>query len=212
MRQSYAWRSLLLAGLLAFVGVSIVLQIVRIQNSPEAAIFRAQLEGYQNELRTYYPERGEIYDRTGHLIAGNRTVYEVGVQLSDVHDKHAVALAVAAQLGLNPDDLYRLMAAPPENMQYMVLADYVDPEKASQLQQLQLNAAALAAPGQKNSLGGLHFRAHPQRGYPEGALASNVLGFVSREGRGYFGIEEKYNNLLAGNPVQVWCRPIRTGR
>ena len=24
------------------------------------------------------------------------------------------------------------------------------------------------------------------------------------EGRGYFGVEEKYNDLLAGNPVQVW--------
>jgi cell division protein FtsI/penicillin-binding protein 2 len=31
-----------------------------------------------------------------------------------------------------------------------------------------------------------------------------VLGFVTRDGRGYFGIEEKYNDLLAGNPVQVW--------
>ena len=31
-----------------------------------------------------------------------------------------------------------------------------------------------------------------------------MLGFVSREGRGYFGVEEKYNSLLAGNPVRVW--------
>jgi cell division protein FtsI/penicillin-binding protein 2 len=30
-----------------------------------------------------------------------------------------------------------------------------------------------------------------------------VLGFVNREGKGYFGIEEKYDNLLAGNPVTV---------
>jgi cell division protein FtsI/penicillin-binding protein 2 len=30
------------------------------------------------------------------------------------------------------------------------------------------------------------------------------LGFVNREGRGYFGVEEKYNDLLAGNPVRVW--------
>ena len=32
----------------------------------------------------FYPERGEIYDRNGHLLAGNRTVYEVGVSLSEV--------------------------------------------------------------------------------------------------------------------------------
>ena len=204
MRQSYAWRSLLLAGLLAFVGISIVLQIVRIQNSPEAAIFRVQAAGYENELQTFYPERGEIYDRTGHLLAGNQTVYEIGVQLGDVHDKHTVALTVGAELGLNPDDLYREMADPPQNLQYLVLADYVDPGKASQLQQLQISEGAQTTPGQISNLAGLHFRAHPERSYPEGTLASNILGFVSREGRGYFGIEEKYNNLLAGNPIQVW--------
>jgi hypothetical protein len=40
MREQYAWRSLTLAGILALVGLSIILQIVRIQNSPEAATFR----------------------------------------------------------------------------------------------------------------------------------------------------------------------------
>jgi cell division protein FtsI/penicillin-binding protein 2 len=53
-------------------------------------------------------------------------------------------------------------------------------------------------------LRGLAFKPHFQRSYPESTLASNVLGFVTRDGRGYFGIEEKYNDLLAGNPVQVW--------
>lgn len=181
-----------------------LLQIIRIQNSPEAAIFRAQALEYANVLQTFYPQRGEIYDRDGHLLAGNQTVYEVGVQLSDAHDKHAIALAVGAELGLNPDTLYGQMTDPPEKLQYLVLADYVDSEKAAQLQQLQVNTAAKTAPGEFSSLAGLHFRAHPQRSYPEGSLASNVLGFVSREGRGYFGIEEKYNNLLAGNPIRVW--------
>lgn len=204
MRQQYAWRSLVVAGILGFVGVSIILQIIRIQNSPEAAIFRAQANEYANVLKTYYPERGEIYDRSGHLLAGNKTVYEVGVELQDVNDKHAVALAVAAELGLNPDDLYNQMANPPEGQQYLVLADYVDQDKAAQLQQLQQASAAQTAPGETNSLAGLEFNPHPQRSYPEGALASNLLGFVNREGRGYFGVEEKYNNLLAGTPVKVW--------
>lgn len=204
MRQQYAWRSLVLAGLLGFVGVSIILQIIRIQNSPEAAIFRAQAAEYANILKTYYPERGEIYDRNGHLLAGNKTVYEVGVELNIVKDKRAVALAVGAELGLNPDDLYKQMTNPPDGLQYLVLADYVDSDKAAQLQQLKLTTDAQSAPGETSSLSGLEFKAHPQRSYPEGALASNLLGFVNREGRGYFGIEEKYNNLLAGNPIQVW--------
>ncbi len=204
MRQSYAWRSLLLAGLLAFLGVSIVLQIVRIQNSPEAATFRAQLADNAQALETFYPERGEIYDRDGHLLAGNQTVYEIGVELRDAHDKHAIALAVGSELGLNPDDLYAQMEAPPAGLEYLVLADYVDATKAAALQQMQINSDAQAPAGQTGSLTGLYFRSHPQRSYPEGSLASNVLGFVSREGRGYFGIEEKYNTLLAGNPIKAW--------
>ena len=207
MRQQYAWRSLALAGLLGFVGVLVILQILRIQNSPEAAIFRAQAAQYANVLKTYYPERGEIYDRDGHLLAGNKTVYEVGVELKDVKEdqkKQAVALAVGAELGLNPDDLYAQMSNPPENIQYLVLADYVDSDKAAQLQQLAVTTAEQTPSGETSKLAGLEFNAHPQRSYPEGALASNILGFVNREGRGYFGIEEKYNNLLAGTPIQVW--------
>ncbi|HEX8991257.1 MAG TPA: penicillin-binding protein 2 [Anaerolineales bacterium] len=204
MRQSYAWRSLLIAGVLAFIGSSIILQIARIQNSPEAAIFRARSVNNETALETFYPERGDIYDRDGHLLAGSKTVYEIGVQLNEARDERAIALAVAADLGLNSDDVYNQLANPPANLQYVVLADYVDADKAAQLQQLQSTMAAQTPSGHISSLYGLHFRAHPQRSYPEGSLASNVLGFVSREGRGYFGIEEKYNTLLAGNPIQVW--------
>src|SRR5262249_6387896 len=203
VRQQYAWRSLVLAGLLGFIGISIMLQIVRIQNSPEAAVFREQAAEYANVIKTYYPERGEIYDRNGHLLAGNETVYEVGVELREAKDKHAIALAVGVQLGISPDDLYNQMANPPMGVQYLVLADFVDSDKAAQLEQLKATTDAQTPSGQSSSLAGLEFKPHPQRSYPEDSLASNVLGFVNREGRGYFGIEEKYNTLLAGNPIQI---------
>ena len=204
MRSQYAWRSVAVAILLGFVGISIILQMLRIQYSPEAAIFRVQAEQYANSLRTYYPERGSIYDVNGHLLAGSKTVYEVGVDLSSAKDPQSIALAVGAVLSMNPDELRANITAPPEGTRYLVLADFVDAEKASQLQQLQLATAQQTSPGMAGRLRGLELKAHPQRDYPEGALASNVLGFVSREGRGYFGIEEKYNSLLAGKPVQVW--------
>jgi len=203
MREQYAWRSLLIGGIFGFIGIMILFQIARIQNSPEAAVFRTQANQYANVLKTYYPDRGEIYDRNGHLLAGNKTVYEVGVQLSYVNDKRAIAMAVGAQLGLNPDDLYNQMLNPPSGQQYLILANYVDADKATQLQQLKLDTDSQTKPGEISSLTGLEFTPHPERSYPEGTLASNLLGFVSHEGRGYFGIEEKYNDLLAGNPVQV---------
>jgi cell division protein FtsI/penicillin-binding protein 2 len=204
VRQQYAWRSLVLAGLLAFIAVLVMLQMARLQNSPEAGIFRAQSQEYASVLQTYYPERGEIFDSTGHLLAGNKIVDEVGVELNGGGDKHSIALAVGAELGLNPDDLYSQMVDAASGQQYVILADFVEADKAAQLEQIQKLVAQQTTPGSVNRLAGLEFRPHPERFYPEGELASNVLGFVSHEGRGYFGVEEKYNSLLAGNPIQVW--------
>jgi cell division protein FtsI/penicillin-binding protein 2 len=203
VRREYAWRSIAVAALLGFLGISVVLQIIRIQNSPEAAIFRNNARSALRVLKTFYPERGEIYDRNGHLLAGSKTVYEVGVELQNVRDPSAVALTIGAVVGLDPANLEDQMAHPPQGQRYLILADYVSAEQAAQLQQVESTTAQLTPPGQASRLQGLEINPHPQRDYPEGALASNVLGFVSREGRGYFGVEEKYNSLLAGNPVQV---------
>ena len=76
MRQQYAIRSLVLVIGLVIVGVGVLVQMVRIQNSEQAKIFLSQGDLYAGEFRMFYPERGEIYDRNGHLLAGNRTVYE----------------------------------------------------------------------------------------------------------------------------------------
>jgi cell division protein FtsI/penicillin-binding protein 2 len=203
MRSQYARRVQVLAGAMLLIALAIVVQLTRIQNSPEAAVFRQQAENYAYEWKTFYPNRGEIYDRNGRLLAGQKTVYEIGVDLNTVTDAHAVAFAVSRELGLNYDNLINVIQNPPEGLSYLVLADFVDAQKALNLQELKRALQEQAAPGTLGGLTGLQFKAHPQRSYPENALASNILGFVNREGKGYFGIEENYDNLLAGNPVTV---------
>lgn len=200
MRQQYAIRSLILITGLAVMAVAVIVQMVRIQNSEQATLFLAQGDRYAGEFNTIYPERGEIYDRSGHLLAGNRTVYEVGVSLNEIRDPDAMSQALSTHLGLTFDEVYSKLTNSPDTWQYVVVQDYVSVEKVTALQQLiqQLEEA------KDFRLRGLAFKPHFQRSYPENALASNVLGFVARDGRGYFGIEEKYNDLLAGNPVQVW--------
>jgi cell division protein FtsI/penicillin-binding protein 2 len=204
MRREYVWRSLVIAGLLGLLGVSVIVQMLRIQNSPEALIFREQSALYGRKLETFHPERGAIYDRNGRLLAGSKTVYEVGVDLATVRDPEAIAAALGIVLGEDPAPFYEAMTNPPDDVRYLVLRDFVEAEAAKQLNQLIQSARDMAEPGRAGRLQGIALNAHPQREYPEGALGSNVVGFVSYEGRGYFGIEEKYNSLLAGNPVQVW--------
>jgi cell division protein FtsI/penicillin-binding protein 2 len=202
MRQQYAWRSMLLNGFLAFVATLIVLQMIRIQASAEAVQFREQADAFAGEYKTFYPERGEIYDRNGHLLAGNKTVYEVGVDLTAIRDPHSIAMAISVNLGKNYDEIYSEILNPPAGLSYLVLDNNASSEEVDYLKKLkkELNDSDNPTP----SLAGLEFSPRLARSYPEDALASNVLGFVNLEGRGYFGVEEKYNDLLAGNPVQVW--------
>src|SRR5690606_1504750 len=111
--------------------------------------------------------------------------------------------AVSRELGLNYDNLMNVIQNPPDGISYLVLADFVDAQKALNLQELKRALQEQAGTSGLGGLTGLKFKAHPQRSYPENALASNIIGFVNREGKGYFGIEENYDNLLAGTPVTV---------
>jgi cell division protein FtsI/penicillin-binding protein 2 len=202
MRQQYAWRSLLLNGILAFLAVTIVLQMVRIQASAEANQFRIQADAFAGTFVTYYPERGKIFDRNGHLLAGNQTVYEVGVDLKSVRDPYSIAMAASNYLGKDYDEVYSGILNPPADLSFLVIENFAPSEVVLEMQNLKQEMEKQENP--TPSLAGLEFNARLQRSYPEDALASNLIGFVNQEGRGYFGVEEKYNDLLAGNPVQVW--------
>ncbi len=200
MRQQYAIRSMFIVIGLVIIGVGVIVQMIRIQNSEQAKIFLSQGDLYAGEFRMFHPERGEIYDRNGHLLAGNRTVYEVGVSLTELKDVEAMAYVLGTYLNMTTDEVKDKLVNSPESWTYVVIKDYVDAGTVATIQDVlkQLDEA------DDDRLSGLGFKPHFQRSYPERNLASNVLGFVTRDGRGYFGIEEKYNDLLAGIPVQVW--------
>jgi cell division protein FtsI/penicillin-binding protein 2 len=204
MQQQYRLRSMSLAIFFAILGAAILVQIVRIQNSPQAAAFLQQGDRYAGEYKTLYPARGEIYDRDGHLLAGNMTVYEIGVNLSDVKNANTIALTASVTLGLDYNNVLNSITNPPAGQVYVVLQDFVPSDKAAEMQQLKNKLDGEFKGSDSASLSGLEFKAHLQRSYPEKSLVSNVLGFVTHEGRGYFGVEEKYNDLLAGVPVTVW--------
>lgn len=196
----------------AAVGLTIVLQMGRIQVTPLAETLRARAEQYEQYRSQAQPIRGEIYDRWGHLLAGNTTVYQIGVETHRATNPQSIANALHTVLGLDAEKTLGkiLQASEGDAPRYVVITDFVS---ASQIEQLetyrqQLNVlASTTSPIQgvpPPSLDGLVYQPHLMRYYPENTLASNALGFVSVEQRGYFGVEEKFNDLLMGNAREVW--------
>ncbi|MCF6277298.1 MAG: penicillin-binding protein 2 [Anaerolineales bacterium] len=209
MRKEYAWRSVVLAALFGLIGVSIIVQMLRIQNSPEAETFRETALGFKGWMQTIYPARGEIYDRNGHLLAGNQIVYEVGITLSEVEKAEnaaTIAEALSTVLDVDYNNLYKAITQPDEGQIYYMVDEFVYAAQAETLMDMQAKMKENAIDGVEGqaSLAGLEFREHLARSYPEGTVGANVLGFVTQAGYGIFGIEEKYNDLLAGSPVRIW--------
>jgi cell division protein FtsI/penicillin-binding protein 2 len=92
----------------------------------------------------------------------------------------------------------------------VTLADFVDSNQIAQIEKLKADYEKSNPYGSNPnlpSLRGLTWTAHLKRIYPENDLASNVIGFYSyrdrENGRGFYGVEEKYNDLLAGIKEQV---------
>ena len=71
MNSIGSWRYSTLGILLTALAFFIILQMLRIQLSPQAEALREKGELYSGTWRTLTPARGQIYDRRGNLLAGN---------------------------------------------------------------------------------------------------------------------------------------------
>ena len=191
------WRYLMVAGIMSVVGLAILVQIVRVQASSEVATVVDKGNLIQKD---FYPQRGNIYDRFGFLLAGNQTVYEIGLDMTVKTDMDNLYLALQLA-GIDTVAVKARIAQAAPTAQYVVLADFVPADKSNLLMKFQEDSHGDLT---GKNLDAVYFKAHYARSYPENDLASNVLGFVTQDNHGYLGIEEKYDNILAGLPVQLW--------
>lgn len=144
----------------------------------------AGFEGREVELR---PNRGQIYDRDGQVLAVNTLEYRIGISPGALGpEKREMATRLARALDVNELEIYQRLL-PDENGQY---PSYVLLKSPASLEEGQA-VDELDIPG-------IVIETIPLRDYPQGALTANILGFVNYDTRGYWGVEEHYNAELAG--------------
>jgi len=196
--------------ILSLMGAAIVVQIIRVQTDPTIGdvIVESNTSKYEIDSSIVTPERGSIYDSSGHLLAGNRIAYEVGIYLVSVDDANEaqfIASTLAGVMGLDYNYIMERVSIPyvAGESEYAVILDPVD---ADVVAKLEAEIKRLSDTG-NNSLSGVAWTEHLVRNYPEGSLASNILGwFPYRDavnGRAELGVEGYYNDTLAGSPEKV---------
>lgn len=139
--------------------------------------------------------RGKIYFSDMFPAATNTRTYQVIVSPKQIKDKASVAQKLSDLLNLPYSDLFN---------EINVDKYYIAPIKKG-LSEAEGGKIAEA------KLSGVVVMPENVRYYPEGQLASQVLGFVDAEGEGHYGIEGYYNNELKGVGGEVYGEKAANG-
>jgi cell division protein FtsI (penicillin-binding protein 3) len=178
--QRNRWGLLFLVSLL----VVVVAKLVVLQGVDGAALAQ---EAADSRLHSYPIEavRGQITDRTGKVLAYSVDAQRVTADPTVVTDPTRTALALTTLLNVPVADLTEKLSRP--DTRYVVLAAQVTTDVTDQIRAL---PAATQA--------GINYEDDPVRLYPAGAVGGQVVGFVGKDGDGLAGIEQTYQDVLAG--------------
>ncbi len=149
--------------------------------------------------QTIYAKRGAILDVHGEVLANNLPVETVVGDASLVREPMAVAEAIANGLEVDPRELAAKLSG---GGKYVILKAEVAEEKAEEIR-ANLRAAKLR---------GVRFEPDYRRMYPNGALLSQVLGFVDHKHEGVMGVERTMQEFLVGADGFRYIEIDRTGR
>lgn len=131
--------------------------------------------------RTIKASRGEIVDRTGTVIAANRTVCTVSVIHNQVKEPEKVIRELARILDLSEEEVRKKV------------------EKWSSREIIRTNVEKSVGDEIMNlGLSGVKVDEDYRRYYPYGSLASKVLGFTGADNQGIIGLEVMYEKYLKG--------------
>ncbi len=146
--------------------------------------------------------RGAIYDRSGTIVLADSVTRDriiANPQRLGTSDRTALEELLRAALGLDEDGVAAVRSRLETDATYAVLARDVAPDVS----------ATILAQAKDLGLRGLSVESTQARIYPQAgggpntSLGANLLGFVNRDGQGQYGIEQYYQDALAGTPTIV---------
>ncbi len=177
------WFGLLVLVFSLFIVRLFYLQIIRHDHYSTAA--------HQGQYKEYEipADRGVIEAHDGGSVVPivlNEEVYTLFADPQYIKDPKSSADAIARVIGGNAGDYEEKMRL---DTRYAILAKKLPKDKHEALDKLDIK--------------GIGTRVTPQRTYPQGSLAAQILGFVDDEGTGKYGVEQFLDEQLKGKPGEL---------
>lgn len=194
MKKFKNWRTNLILFFVVAAGGVIIGRLFFVQvlmNKYYTAQALGQQAGFVSEIGS----RGQIYcsnsqDTKGtgfssdqvKSLAINKDEWTISAQVSEISDKEEFAQSLNQNIGLAKDEILQKLSS---DADYIVISKGIAEDDLNKLKALNLQ--------------GLKWEKISKRYYPQGELAANVLGFLGGEGKGQYGVEGYYENILKGD-------------
>ena len=201
------WRTnFIVLGLTTFF-LLVVLRLFQIQVLDHNKYLALAQEQYQN-FKEVPAKRGEIITSDGYVLAGTRNHYLMFGEPKEIKDPYQVASDLA--------DIFTESRFPSDGSEGdrsgLRKKYFEDTYNALVMDLVWVSLQKDVTPVEREkilarNIDGIDFEDFPVRYYPEGNLASHVLGFVASDEKGektgYYGIEGSLNDDLKGKPGKL---------
>jgi cell division protein FtsI/penicillin-binding protein 2 len=184
VRQASANRRIVLlaAAFLTLLAAAFVRAVwIQVVRSPEYTAMALQ---QHRETIVVPAGRGTIVDRNGEPLAIGKLATTVYANPRQVNRPRDLTLVAAKQFRLDPAALYPTLVD--RSRGFVYIARKADPHKADNLKAL--------------DFAGVGFYPEELRYYPQGPVASQVLGYAGLDNRGLEGLERSLDGTLSGRP------------
>ena len=183
---------------LACVGNLFRIQVV------QADYYKGKAEENQLYDTEIPAQRGTIYDSEGNVLAQSASVWLVYIDPYSVPDDSVRAdlcRDLSNALGINGDTLMKKLKM--TKYRYLVIAKQVEYDNKEKVVEIKKKKYVYGKKGEEQyAYGSAMVGIDPdvKRYYPNGNLASHIIGYTNSEGNGQAGIELYYNSILSGIP------------
>ena len=159
----------------------------------------ARAERQQKRTVPAFARRGEVVDRHGRIIALSADADSIYAVPSTIADPVETAAKLCAALrDCTSNDRKQLAKRLDRRSPFTFVRRLVDPDQAARVSPL--------------GLAGVGFLKETRRYYPNGELASHVLGYVGVENKGLAGVEAAFDRLIRGKDGAILVQADATGR
>ena len=177
------WRFNLIFIFIIIFGAAIIGRLVYIQIIKHD-LYKAWAQGQQKIFQPVKGDRGDIFFSKGEILATNLKAEYLFASPYEIKEKEKTADRLAQILSLEKE---------------MILAKL---EKDTLFEKIKTNLTVQEKEAiEEMNMTGIYLREALFRNYPQGSMASQVVGFLGGQERGQYGIEGYYDNLLQGKEM-----------